>query len=97
MAGHSKWKQIKHKKAATDAKRSKVWTKVIKELTVAARIGGGDVNANPRLRLALDKAKAAHVRVSRSGCSIACRRVCCTSRRSRFSLANTPSAASRTV
>lgn len=56
MSGHSKWANIKHKKAATDAKRGKIWTRVIKEITVAARMGGGDPNANPRLRLAVDKA-----------------------------------------
>ena len=56
MAGHSKWANIKHKKAAADAKRGKVFTRLIKEITVAARLGGGDVDANPRLRLAVDKA-----------------------------------------
>ncbi len=56
MAGHSKWANIKHKKAATDAKRGKVFTRLIKEITVAARMGGGDAGANPRLRLAMDKA-----------------------------------------
>jgi YebC/PmpR family DNA-binding regulatory protein len=56
MAGHSKWANIKHKKAATDAKRGKIFTRLIKEITVAARLGGGDVGANPRLRLAVDKA-----------------------------------------
>ena len=56
MAGHSKWANIKHKKAATDAKRGKIWTRLIKEITVAARMGGGDVAANPRLRLAIEKA-----------------------------------------
>jgi YebC/PmpR family DNA-binding regulatory protein len=56
MAGHSKWANIKHKKAATDAKRGKVFTRLIKEITVAARLGGGDPGANPRLRLAMDKA-----------------------------------------
>jgi YebC/PmpR family DNA-binding regulatory protein len=61
MAGHSKWANIKHKKAATDAKRGKVWTRLIKELQVAAKAGGGDVSANPRLRLAIDKAKAANM------------------------------------
>jgi YebC/PmpR family DNA-binding regulatory protein len=53
MSGHSKWSSIKHKKAARDAKRGKVFTKLIKEITVAARIGGGDLNANPRLRTAV--------------------------------------------
>ena len=56
MAGHSKWANIKHKKAAADAKRGKVFTRLIKEVTVAARLGGGDASANPRLRLAMDKA-----------------------------------------
>ncbi|NDU86104.1 MAG: YebC/PmpR family DNA-binding transcriptional regulator [Ferrovum sp.] len=56
MAGHSKWDNIKHKKAAADAKRGKVFTRLIKEITVAARMGGGDVASNPRLRLAVDKA-----------------------------------------
>ncbi|SFE44315.1 YebC/PmpR family DNA-binding transcriptional regulator [Nitrosomonas sp. Nm166] len=56
MAGHSKWANIKHKKAAQDAKRGKVFTRLIKEITVAARMGGGDININPRLRLAVDKA-----------------------------------------
>lgn len=61
MAGHSKWANIKHKKAATDAKRGKVWTRLIKEITVAARMGGGDIAANPRLRLAVDKAADANM------------------------------------
>ncbi|MDB5862033.1 MAG: YebC/PmpR family DNA-binding transcriptional regulator [Ramlibacter sp.] len=61
MAGHSKWANIKHKKAATDAKRGKVWTRLIKEITVAARMGGGDISANPRLRLAVDKAADANM------------------------------------
>ena len=56
MAGHSKWANIKHKKAATDAKRGKIFTRLIKEITVAARLGGGDSSMNPRLRLAIDKA-----------------------------------------
>ena len=56
MAGHSKWANIKHKKAATDAKRGKIFTRLIKEITVAARLGGGDPGMNPRLRLAMDKA-----------------------------------------
>ena len=56
MAGHSKWANIKHKKAATDAKRGKIFTRLIKEITVAAKLGGGDVASNPRLRLAVDKA-----------------------------------------
>jgi len=57
MAGHSKWANIKHKKAATDAKRGKIFTRLIKEITVSARLGGGDISANPRLRLAVDKAR----------------------------------------
>jgi len=61
MAGHSKWANIKHKKAATDAKRGKIWTRLIKEITVAARLGGGDMGANPRLRLAVDKAADANM------------------------------------
>ena len=61
MSGHSKWSTIKRKKALVDAKRSKVWTKVIKEIQVAARMGGGDPGGNPRLRLALDKARAANM------------------------------------
>jgi YebC/PmpR family DNA-binding regulatory protein len=56
MAGHSKWANIKHKKAAADAKRGKAFTRLIKEITVAARLGGGDASSNPRLRLAMDKA-----------------------------------------
>ena len=56
MAGHSKWANIKHKKAATDAKRGKIFTRLIKEITVAARLGGADASMNPRLRLAIDKA-----------------------------------------
>lgn len=57
MSGHSKWSSIKHKKAATDAKRGKIFTKLIKEITVAARMGGGDMDANPRLRTAIAAAK----------------------------------------
>ena len=57
MSGHSKWSQIKHKKANTDAKRGKAFTKIVKEITVAAKSGGGDPDGNPRLRLAVDKAK----------------------------------------
>ncbi len=57
MAGHSKWANIKHKKAAADAKRGKVFTRLIKEITVAARLGGADIGANPRLRMAVDKAQ----------------------------------------
>lgn len=58
MSGHSKWSSIKHKKGATDAKRGKVFSKLIKEITVAARLGGGDLNGNPRLRTAIAAAKA---------------------------------------
>ena len=58
MSGHSKWSSIKHKKAATDAKRGKIFTKLIKEITVAARMGGGDVDSNPRLRTAILAAKS---------------------------------------
>ncbi len=58
MSGHSKWSSIKHKKAARDAKRGKVFTKLIKEITIAARLGGGDPGANPRLRTAIAAAKA---------------------------------------
>ncbi len=61
MAGHSKWANIKHKKAAADAKKGKVFTRLIKEITVAARMGGGDPNMNPRLRLAMDKAQEANM------------------------------------
>ncbi|PLX88124.1 MAG: YebC/PmpR family DNA-binding transcriptional regulator [Desulfuromonas sp.] len=61
MAGHSKWANIKHRKGAQDAKRGKIFTKLIKEITVAARIGGGDFETNPRLRLAVDKAKQANM------------------------------------
>ncbi len=58
MAGHSKWKQIKHYKAATDAKRGALFTKLIREITMAAKIGGGDPSGNPRLRLAIDTARS---------------------------------------
>ena len=61
MAGHSKWANIQHRKGRQDEKRGKVWTKLIKEITVAARLGGGGLNANPRLRLAVDKAKDANM------------------------------------
>lgn len=61
MAGHSKWANIKHKKAANDKKRGKLWSKLIKEVTVAAKQGGGDLDSNPRLRLAVDKAKAGNM------------------------------------
>jgi len=61
MAGHSKWANIKHRKAAQDAKRGKIFTRLIKEITVAARLGGGDPEANPRLRQAMDKALASNM------------------------------------
>jgi YebC/PmpR family DNA-binding regulatory protein len=61
MSGHSKWASIKHKKGKEDAKRGKLFTKIIREIIVAARLGGGDPNSNPRLRTALDKAKAANM------------------------------------
>jgi YebC/PmpR family DNA-binding regulatory protein len=61
MAGHSKWANIKHLKAAADAKKGKVFTRLIKEITVAAKLGGGDADSNPRLRLAMDKAREANM------------------------------------
>jgi YebC/PmpR family DNA-binding regulatory protein len=61
MAGHSKWANIQHRKGRQDEKRGKVWTKIIREVTVAAKMGGGDVGNNPRLRLAIDKAKDANM------------------------------------
>ena len=61
MAGHSKWANIQHRKGRQDEKRGKIWTRVIREIMVSARSGGGDPNANPRLRLAIDKAKAANM------------------------------------
>jgi YebC/PmpR family DNA-binding regulatory protein len=61
MAGHSKWANIKHRKAAADAKKGKVFTRLIKEITVAARMGGGDPDSNPRLRMMLDKARDANM------------------------------------
>ncbi|APG27603.1 transcriptional regulator [Syntrophotalea acetylenivorans] len=61
MAGHSKWANIKHRKGAQDAKRGKIFTKLIKEITVAAKLGGGDLDTNPRLRTAVDKAKAGNM------------------------------------
>ncbi len=61
MAGHSKWANIQHRKKAQDAKRGKVFTRAIKEITIAAREGGGDIEANPRLRLAVDKANGANM------------------------------------
>lgn len=61
MSGHNKWANIKHRKGAQDAKKGKVFTKIIKELTVAAKMGGGDASANPRLRIAIEKAKEANM------------------------------------
>src|SRR5436309_6074724 len=61
MSGHSKWASIKHKKGALDAKRGKVFTKIIREMSIAARIGGGDPNSNPRLRTAVEKAKSVNM------------------------------------
>lgn len=57
MSGHSKWAQVKHKKAAVDAKKGKIFSKIVKEISVAARLGGGDTDGNPRLRVAIEKAK----------------------------------------
>ena len=65
MAGHSKWANIQHRKGRQDEKRGKIWTRIIREITVAARAGGGDASANPRLRLAIDKAKAANMPADR--------------------------------
>lgn len=61
MSGHSKWATIRRKKAVTDAKRGKIFTQIIKEITIASRLGGGDPDGNPRLRLAIDKAKASNM------------------------------------
>jgi len=61
MAGHSKWANIQHRKGRQDEKRGKIWTKLIKEITVAAKLGSGDIATNPRLRLAIDKAKDANM------------------------------------
>ena len=61
MAGHSKWANIQHRKNAQDAKRGRLFTRLIREITVAARMGGSDSNANPRLRLAMDKALTANM------------------------------------
>ena len=61
MAGHSKWANIQHRKGRQDEKRGKIWTKLIKEITVAAKLSGGDIATNPRLRLAIDKAKDANM------------------------------------
>ena len=65
MAGHSKWANIQHRKGRQDEKRGKVWTRIIREITVAARQGGADISANPRLRLAIDRAKAANMPADR--------------------------------
>jgi YebC/PmpR family DNA-binding regulatory protein len=61
MSGHNRWSKIKHKKEASDSKKSKVWTKMIREITVSARTGGGDIGGNPRLRTAVDKARGANM------------------------------------
>ncbi len=61
MAGHSKWANIQHRKGRQDEKRGRIWTRIIREIMVAARQGGGDLDANPRLRLAVEKAKAANM------------------------------------
>ena len=65
MAGHSKWANIQHRKGRQDEKRGKIWTRIIREITVAARAGGGDLSSNPRLRLAVDRAKAANMPADR--------------------------------
>ncbi len=65
MAGHSKWANIQHRKGRQDEKRGKIWTRIVREITVAARAGGGDPSANPRLRLAIDKARAANMPADR--------------------------------
>ncbi|MEY8877547.1 MAG: YebC/PmpR family DNA-binding transcriptional regulator [Leptothrix sp. (in: b-proteobacteria)] len=65
MAGHSKWANIQHRKGRQDEKRGKIWTRIIREITVAARTGGADTTMNPRLRLAIDKAKAANMPADR--------------------------------
>ena len=65
MAGHSKWANIQHRKGRQDEKRGKVWTRIIREITVAARAGGGDLGTNPRLRLAVERAKAANMPADR--------------------------------
>ena len=66
MAGHSKWANIKHRKAAQDAKRGKIFTKIIRELTVAAKLGGGNITDNPRLRAVVDKALSANMTIDRA-------------------------------
>ncbi len=65
MAGHSKWANIQHRKGRQDEKRGKIWTRIIREITVAARAGGGDLGANPRLRLAVERAKAPNLPAGR--------------------------------
>ncbi len=65
MAGHSKWANIQHRKGRQDEKRGKIWTRIVREITVAARAGGADLSANPRLRLAVEKAKAANMPADR--------------------------------
>jgi len=65
VAGHSKWANIQHRKGRQDEKRGKIWTRIIREITVAARAGGGDLGTNPRLRLAIDRAKAANMPADR--------------------------------
>jgi YebC/PmpR family DNA-binding regulatory protein len=65
VAGHSKWANIQHRKGRQDEKRGKIWTRIIREITVSARAGGGDLSANPRLRLAVEKAKAANMPADR--------------------------------
>jgi len=65
VAGHSKWANIQHRKGRQDEKRGKIWTRIIREITVAARSGGADLSANPRLRLAVDRAKAANMPIDR--------------------------------
>ncbi|WP_296495217.1 YebC/PmpR family DNA-binding transcriptional regulator [Rhodoferax sp.] len=65
MAGHSKWANIQHRKGRQDEKRGKIWTRIIREITVAARAGGGDLGTNPRLRLAVDRAKGANMPADR--------------------------------
>ncbi len=65
MAGHSKWANIQHRKGRQDEKRGKIWTRIIREITVAARAGGGDLGANPRLRLAVERAKATNLPADR--------------------------------
>ena len=65
MAGHSKWANIQHRKGRQDEKRGKIWTRIIREITVAARAGGGDLGSNPRLRLAVERAKAANLPADR--------------------------------